>query len=750
MSQQSRQITPAFLAFKEKVARAVADNPALLRLDCLNPGKAVKHDFNVQPLDGLDVESVWRSFTGLAGQVHIYTAGVRQSLGLLFWEFARRWWSLPKDVYPVYQMLADAEHVPYVEYSTLPDFNIETALRGDVVLLTFPLMPVGRDITAVETDTVIEWLKADPKRLVVIDRVYDYTHGQEILKLIATNQVVVLHSLSKTLLSPQVMGRIAAPKQALSFSIGSGPNTQAAALMTKYAKFPAEQQSIFRYRWSKLAEQIRAVVPNWTPPEIGYLSVANVPHETLLAAGVLAVPGDVYNAGPDISILSCLHETNAFNDTVEVDRYHVTVASNFARGYDKYAKTYSKANIPESTFPDKFFLLPAKDLEIGLDKAHRLAQKTPGDRNIVLKTKVKLHELRQNLATGRGQYVERNWIKLDRLMGDSVEEVYAESLRLNNKALLPWSQVIPRSLSVLPIAQACQARCEFCFSHSSVSDDQKQGRVLMSVLEEACRAAQDRGVKRLVITGGGEPTLLAHDRLLDIIRMGRAYFGKVVMISNGYQLGHMSEDQRLRTLIDYHDAGLNVLSISRHSDDSNESIMKVDTKSDLVEQTLGNHPTAFPNMRLRWVCVLQEAGVRDEASLAKYLNWAAKTSAAEVCFKELYVAATTESEYHDSGYNAWSAANQVSMSVVRDFLLSSGAKKAYELPWGAPVYDLAWQGRNIRVAVYTEPSVFWERANGICRSWNLMADGTCYANLETTQSRIEIPGLTRTPLHMAD
>ena len=38
--------------------------------------------------------------------------------------------------------------------------------------------------------------------------------------------------------------------------------------------------------------------------------------------------------------------------------YYVTVLSNFARGYDKYGRVYDKQQIPESTFPDRFFLLP--------------------------------------------------------------------------------------------------------------------------------------------------------------------------------------------------------------------------------------------------------------------------------------------------------------------------------------------------------------------------------------------------------
>jgi hypothetical protein len=50
------------------------------------------------------------------------------------------------------------------------------------------------------------------------------------------------------------------------------------------------------------------------------------------------------------------------------------------------------------------------------------------------------------------------------------------------------------------------------------------------------------------------------------------------------------------------------------------------------------------------------------------------------------------------------------------------------------IHALRWKGRVLRVAAYTEPSVFWERSRGMCRSWNLMADGTCYANLETAAS----------------
>jgi hypothetical protein len=259
-----------------------------------------------------------------------------------------------------------------------------------------------------------------------------------------------------------------------------------------------------------------------------------------------------------------------------------------------------------------------------------------------------------------------------------------------------------------------------------VSEDQTQGRLPMSRVEEMCVRAASLGATRFVITGGGEPTLLAHGKLLDLIRAGARHFPKMVLITNGHALGHAADEERLRILREYRDSGLSVLSVSRHDADRNTEIMGLDTRSERIRPVEG--------LAMRWVCVLQKAGVADEASLRRYLDWVADTGAREVCFKELYVAVMKESAYSLTGYNAWSRDNQVPMSLVLRFLEQQGAERRAELPWGAPLYRLNWRSVPLDVAVYTEPSVFWERSHGVCRSWNLMADGTCYANLETTAS----------------
>ncbi|WP_397568284.1 aminotransferase class I/II-fold pyridoxal phosphate-dependent enzyme [Schlesneria sp. T3-172] len=740
MQEFTRQQNPKFLAFKEEAARALAVTPTLTRLDCLNPVKAVSHTFDTSPV-GIGADAAWEAYLGHSVEHRIHTRGVRDSLFVLFeWLAAHgRSVAMPSDVYPVYRQIADKAGIRFTTYPTLPLFNITSALASaadDCLLLTAPLSPLGRDLTDTEVTILEEWLGEHPERFLILDRVYDYGGGTDLRRLIATNQVAVCWSLSKSFLSPLVMGFTAVPRQ-LTHLHGQEPQLEeAAAILTRHCDFPAEQTSIFRYRWQKLTPLLSSLDPNWLPPRTGYLSVLRVPHSDLLARGILAVPGPIYEADDEISVVSCLHETVAFDDLKTVIRFHATVLSNFARGYDKYARTYDKNGIPESRFPNQFYLLKEADLGIGIARANQLRDKLGGGRIIVLRTCVTNHALQPNERTGLGDWVPGSRIEVDgvydeRLNPLEIEDVYADSLEAHG-GLRPWSSVVPRSLSVLPIASACQAKCAFCFSHSSVSLDQTQGLLTIPRVAEMSARAAAAGASRFVITGGGEPTLLASGKLLDLIRVGARHFSKVVLITNGMLLGNSSEEERVRTLREYRDAGLDVLSVSRHDADHNFAIMGVETCSERIATSIRD----VEGLTLRWVCVLQKQGVGNEARLRRYLDWVTETGADEVCFKELYVAVSKESIYSHTDYNSWSREQQVPMSLVTRFLEQQGAAPHGKLPWGAPIYRLLWKGRSIRVAVYTEPSVFWERSHGICRSWNLMADGRCLANLETASSLV--------------
>ena len=188
---------------------------------------------------------------------------------------------------------------------------------------------------------------------------------------------------------------------------------------------------------------------------------------------------------------------------------------------------------------------------------------------------------------------------------------------------------------------------------------------------------------------------------------------------------------------------MSVLALSRHHFDNrqNANLMRLDTHSEQVAKTWSIIRSGLSRLRLRWICVLQRGGIENRDSLMKYLDWAVEGGVEEVCFKELYVSASVESEYFDQAANRWSAENQVSLRIVIDLAGEAGWSIVQELPWGAPIFEGHWRGRRIRVAAYTEPSVFWELSNGTCRSWNLMADGRCLASLEDRNSGVLSHGL---------
>jgi molybdenum cofactor biosynthesis enzyme MoaA len=432
--------------------------------------------------------------------------------------------------------------------------------------------------------------------------------------------------------------------------------------------------------------------------------------------------------------------------------YHVTVLSNLARAWDKYSDRYCKSGIHESRFPNEFYLLRSEELQVGICKAKQLLEKLriPGDRLLVLETRVSQDQLKPNLRTGLGQYVAASSIAVNRFyfldsecrsvepafLAVEVEDAMAMSLALHQDQMLDFQCLRPRTFSVLPIARGCQANCQFCFSEASVSAIQEQSKLSQEAIDEYARKAAERGAERMVITGGGEPGLVPHEQLLQMFRIGQRHFGKVVLISNGHHLGTLNDEFRKQRLIDYADAGLNVLAISRHhSDDAvNSEIMRLQINAAAVISSWKQIRDLSPTLRVRLICVLQQTGVNSVNAIGRYLDWAVAQGVPEVCFKELYVSTSIESVFHSLPSNQWSREHRVPLSTVLRFAAEYGFVERSRLPWGAPVFEGVWRGELIRIAAYTEPSLFWERTHGVARSWNLMADGRCLASLEDRAS----------------
>jgi MoaA/NifB/PqqE/SkfB family radical SAM enzyme len=267
--------------------------------------------------------------------------------------------------------------------------------------------------------------------------------------------------------------------------------------------------------------------------------------------------------------------------------------------------------------------------------------------------------------------------------------------------------------SVLPVRMACNLRCPFCFSKSSVSA-LKGERVDWRGLDVAgyYEFARDRGATRLVLTGGGEP-LLRPDDVAYLVGLGRRYFDEVACFSNGTFL---SRELSRRLL----DAGLSYLCWSRHAagDGENRLLMGEGAPrlDDLVE--------AAGPLRIRATCVMMRGHVEDAAGVWGYVEAFREYGIEEFTFKHTYVA-HEGSLFRGSEEDAWARGHR----VEGDPFAGEGEVVA-RLPWGPCVRRL----RGVQVCYYHEPTPQWELKHQLCRSSNLLSDGTVYASLEETRS----------------
>lgn len=437
-------------------------------------------------------------------------------------------------------------------------------------------------------------------------------------------------------------------------------------------------------------------------------------------------------------------------NSLEEPLFHVTTLSNFARGFDKYTRHYRKSWIAESRYPRESYLLPTADLGVGVAKASRLRDKLniPGDGLIVLRADVTRSSVRPNLRNGVGLVWPSPDLPIsgvfqvgpDGQLGEKsgIEQVMAKSLALHAGTFTPYFALRPRSVSFLPIARGCQAACPFCFSEASVSADQTRGTVNLRQIEVWAALARSRGAERAVITGGGEPTLLPWRRIQEIVRTCKQHYDKVVLITNGVRLASLPRRESADHLRQLAMAGLSVLSVSRHHHEEhvNAALMKLNTRTAALLKTAAVVSETIPQLKLRLICVLQRGGVESTTDIAGYIHWAAAFGVREICFKELYVATSEESVYFFRDTNRWSMSHQVPLRIIHDWAQENGFQVTDRLPWGSPIFTGMIDGRPMRVAAYTEPSLFWERSRGLARSWNVMSDGTCLASLEDRGSDV--------------
>lgn len=134
--------------------------------------------------------------------------GVRHSLEIFIKNNLNKNYLIPQDVYPFYNNLLNENNITYSTYTTInSQLNYDNNDDSDILLVTDPLKPSGRDITPEEIENIKAWLLKNKSKLLIVDCAYSFNIRKEWLQLYeSTNQVILLYSLSKLWLLPNCLG----------------------------------------------------------------------------------------------------------------------------------------------------------------------------------------------------------------------------------------------------------------------------------------------------------------------------------------------------------------------------------------------------------------------------------------------------------------------------------------------------------------------------------------------------------------
>jgi cyclic pyranopterin phosphate synthase len=276
-----------------------------------------------------------------------------------------------------------------------------------------------------------------------------------------------------------------------------------------------------------------------------------------------------------------------------------------------------------------------------------------------------------------------------------------------------WHECRFLTCSVLPVRVACNLRCPFCFSKSSISA-LKHERSDWRRLDVAgyYQWARDRGATRLVITGGGEP-LLRSDEVEYLIELGSRYFDEIACFTNGTYLTP-ALSRRLQ------DAGLSYVCYSRHHHDDQQNAALMGQAAPALEEFVA----AAGALKIRATCVMARGSIEDADDVGEYLRVLTGFGVREFTFKHTYVA-YEHSLFRDAPENGWAEAHRIEFDPFEP-----EGEIVGELPWGPVIRRL----QGVQVCYYREPTPAWELEHRLCRSSNLLSDGSVYASLEDQRS----------------
>jgi aspartate/methionine/tyrosine aminotransferase len=254
----------------------------------------------------------------------LISCGIRDSLTRLsahYASVAATLW-LPEDNYPAYGEIAARAGLTIRTFATLPEPcwpGGEPHAEPELILVTNPLKPRARFLSDDDAVALSAWLAASPARRLVIDAVYTFgsRFDASTQRLMASDQAILLHSVTKGWLHPRLVGVALVPERDLATLApmfrASGPPQEslarARAMLSTHGSTPATIAKAL----SVAQQRMRNALPDlgsqlWPCDATGYLFPISARWEELLDKHrVLGVPASVFGSSrPDITILSSL------------------------------------------------------------------------------------------------------------------------------------------------------------------------------------------------------------------------------------------------------------------------------------------------------------------------------------------------------------------------------------------------------------------------------------------------------------
>ena len=297
-------------------------NPNVFRADCLNPFISMNYlldkvAFKSKDVTQRELYNKWKEINGIDIPSHnlVLTRGVRHSLSKLFHILKNKIIYMPQDVYPRYAQLAKKKHVKTFVTYPKTDWESLKNVESSVILLTIPFTPIGRELNQEDMNQLEGLLER--KNNIIIDSVYDYnlsSNFQKLQPLFKKGSVIWLHSLSKTYLSPEVLGIVYFSSMVIKGFFVKAEESyafkdkvsydRAYNILSQIPNLPALQQQEFNRGFDYLSENTALDIYK---SEIAYFSIIEEPFKELLKRNILGVPASVFGSDrEDLTVVTGL------------------------------------------------------------------------------------------------------------------------------------------------------------------------------------------------------------------------------------------------------------------------------------------------------------------------------------------------------------------------------------------------------------------------------------------------------------